>query len=132
MRISKKYGRRVETSSPEIKEDLIVPERYKDEKLLEANQDVVANTDKELGQVQMKIDTGDYPPIRLKPYRTPIHKRKLVEEEVNEMLDSGLIERSRFPWSFPINIVEKKDGGHRFCVDFRQSNAITKPFTPDR
>ena len=73
----------------------------------------------------MKMDTGDHPPIRLRPYRTPIHKRKLAEEAVNEMLDSGIIERS--PWSFLIAIVEKKDGEHRFYVDFRQLNAITKP-----
>ena len=53
----------METSISEIKEeDLIMPERYKDEirKLLKANRDVIANTDKELeqtGTVQMKIDT---------------------------------------------------------------------------
>ena len=46
---------------------------------------------------------------------------------MNEMMDSGMIERSKSPWSFPIVIVEKKDGGHRFCVDFRQLNSITKP-----
>ena len=101
MRVSKDYERKMETSSPEIKEeDLIVSERCKDEirKLLKANWDVIANTDKEVGQtgtVQMKIDTGDHPPIRLRPYRTPIHKRKLFEETVNEIL--GNIERSRPP-----------------------------------
>ena len=33
--------------------------------------DVVASSDKELGQIQsvlMKINTGDHPPIKLKPY----------------------------------------------------------------
>ena len=113
-------------------EDITVPEGYrrKLKGLLGNNRDVIAMTDKELGQtetVEMRIDTGDQPPIKLRPYRTPIHKRKLVEEAVNEMMDSGMIERSNSPWSFPIVIVEKKDGGHRFCVDFRQLNAITKP-----
>ena len=86
-------------------------------------------TNKELGQtktVEMRIDTGDHPPIKLWPYKTPIHKRKLVEEAVNEMMDSGMIERFKSPWNFPIVIVEKKDGGHRFCMDFCQLNAITK------
>ena len=46
---------------------------------------------------------------------------------MNEMMDSGMIERSKYPWIFPILIVEKKDGGHRFCEDFRRLNAITKP-----
>ena len=75
----------------------------------------------------MKIDTGDHQPIRLRPYRTPVHKRGVVGEAVKDMLDAGIIERSKSPWSFPIIIVEKKDGGHRFCVDFRKLNAITKP-----
>ena len=50
-----------------------------------------------------------------------------MEEAVNEMMNSGMIEKSKYPWSFPIVIVEKKDGRHRFCADFRQLNAITKP-----
>ena len=86
-------------------------------------------TDKELGQrktVEMKIDTGDHPPIKLRPHRTPIHK-KIVEETANEMMDSGMIERSKSRWNFPIVIVDKKDGGHRFYVNFRHLNANTNP-----
>lgn len=87
-------------------EDITVPECYRRELrgLLSRNREVIAMTDKELGQtetVEMRIDTGDHPPIKLRPYRTPIHKRKLVEEAVNEMMDSGIIERSKSPWSFP-------------------------------
>ena len=72
-RVSKDYGRKIEASRPEIKEeDLIVPQRYKDniKRLLKANGDVVANTDQQLGQtgtVQMKIENGDHPFIRLRP-----------------------------------------------------------------
>ena len=61
----------------------------------------------------MKIDTGNNPPIKLKPYRTPIHKRKLVEETLNEMLEARGIERYKSAWSFPIVVVDKKDE----CID---------------
>ncbi len=54
-------------------------------------------TDKELGQT--------------KTVKMRINKRKLVEEAVNEMMDSGMVERSKSPWCFHIVIVEKKDGG---------------------
>ena len=57
-------------------------------------------TNKELGQTKMEvIDTNDHPPIKLKLYRIPIHKRKLVEEAVNKMMDSGMSKRSKSPWS---------------------------------
>ena len=61
-------------------EEIIVPNKYRRDirKLLRDNKDRIANEDKELGQTQtvsMKIDTGDHPPIRLRPYRTPVHKR---------------------------------------------------------
>lgn len=60
----------------------------------------MANLDKELGQihtVRMIIDIGDNAPIKLRSDRIPIHKRLLVEEAVRDMLESGIVKRSKFP-----------------------------------
>ena len=74
----------------------------------------------------MKIDTGDHPPIKLRPYRVQLNNRKVIEHAVKEMLDAKIIERSRSEWSFPIVIVDKTDGSKRFCIDFRKLSKITK------
>ena len=74
----------------------------------------------------MCIDTGNHEPIKKQPYRTPLKQRKIVETAIEEMLEAGVIERSRSPWGFPIVLVEKRDGSKRFCVDFRALNKITK------
>ena len=99
------------------------------EKIVLQNRDLFAQTDSELGHtntIKMKIDTGNNPPKKMKPYRTPLNKRKIVDNAINEMLDANIIRRSKSPWSFPIVVVDKKDGTKRFCVDFRQLNKITK------
>ena len=52
-------------------------------------------------------------------------KMKKEEECVVEMLTGGQIEPSDSPWSSPVVLVTKKDGGTRFCVNYRQLNDAT-------
>ena len=51
---------------------------------------------------------------------------KEVREHIQEMLDGGVICPSQSPWCNAAVLVRKKDGGLRFCIDFRQQNSRTK------
>ena len=75
--------------------------------------------------VEHTIDTGDSPPIRCAPRRMSPQKIKQEETCVEEMLTGGQIEPSDSPWSAPVVLVTKKDGGTRFCVDYRRLNLAT-------
>ena len=75
--------------------------------------------------VEHEIDTGDGSPIRCAPRRMSPQKMKKEEECVTEMLTGGQIEPSDSLWSSPVVLVTKKDGGTRFCVDYRKLNDTT-------
>ena len=111
--------------------DLQVAEEHREviTRLVEDNKHLFAATDLELGHtdtVRMNIDTGDATPIKMRPYRTPLTKREVVNKAIDNMLEAGVINKSTSAWAFPIVVVDKKDGSKRFCVDFRQLNKISK------
>ena len=68
--------------------------------------------------VEHEIDMGDSSLIRCVSRRMSPQKMKKEEECVAEMLTGGQIEPSDRPWSSPVVLVTKKDGGTRFCVDY--------------
>ena len=74
----------------------------------------------------MQIDVGINDPIKMRPYRTPMTNRDVIDKAIDEMLGAYVIRRSRSPCSFPVVIVDKKDDGKRFCVDFRRLIKISK------
>ena len=77
-------------------------------------------------QAEHWINTGDSRPVKQKPYRIPVHLNKVVNKQVNDMLERSLICPSNSLWSSPIVLAPKKDGDYRFCVDFRRVNSATK------
>jgi hypothetical protein len=74
-----------------------------------------------------KIDLIDprIRPIKQKTRPVPFHLREKFKTFLNEQLAAGLIEPSSSPWSSPINIVGKKDGGIRVTQDYRLLNQQT-------
>lgn len=69
--------------------------------------------------------TTDEPVVR-RPYRMPLTKQKIVENEVDKMLNDGVIRESTSPFCAPVVLAKKKDGTQRFCVDYRELNKVTK------
>ena len=65
--------------------------------------------------VEHTIDTGGSSPIHCAPRRMSPQKIKQEEACVEEMLSGGQIEPSDSPWSVPVVLVTKKDGGTLFC-----------------
>ncbi|KAF0735495.1 hypothetical protein Ae201684_008062 [Aphanomyces euteiches] len=75
--------------------------------------------------IEFSIDTGNNPPIRSVPYRTSKAEGDIMEAELNQYLDLGLIRPSKSPWSSPVLMIRKPDGSIRFCIDYRKLNSVT-------
>ncbi|KZS13498.1 Uncharacterized protein APZ42_021358 [Daphnia magna] len=78
------------------------------------------------GDVEHTIQTGEANPVFCQPYRVSKFERDLINEKLGEMLRDGINQPSQSPWSSPVVLVRKKSGDHRFCVDYRRLNAVTK------
>ena len=58
---------------------------------------------------EMTIDKDlNLPHIVTKPYSLPLKQHKFVEQEIKNLLEAGLIERSMSPYMAPIIIVPRK------------------------
>ena len=97
--------------------------------MLNENRDALAFSIEELGQceiVPMKIIVDESQGvISSRPYRYSPQKMDIIDKEVRQLIDIGVIEPSESAWRSPLVVVQKKDGKPRLCTDFRMLNQIT-------
>ncbi len=97
--------------------------------LLREFQDVFSKGDLDIGHFsgfQHRIDTGDAEPFKERMRRTPLGFQEEEERHLKAMLAADVIQPSSSPWSSAPVLVRKKDGGLRWCVDFRKLNHLTR------
>ena len=65
---------------------------------------------------ELVIDTGDAKPVNQGPRRQSPEHRRMVSEHIKDLLDNGIIEPSRSPWSSPVLLVPKGESGTRMLI----------------
>ena len=101
-------------------------------KFLESHHEAFSLEPQERGEthlVEMEISTGNAEPVKQGMRRMPFAIRCEVARQLEDMQKSGVIQPSKSPWSSPVVMVRKRDGTHRFCVDYRKLNTVTKADT---
>ena len=72
----------------------------------------------------MRIVPKDERPIFQKPRRLPAPEREVVENQIAEWLNDGVIEKCSSEYASPVVVVRKKDGSPRVCIDYRKLNRV--------
>ncbi|UYV74104.1 hypothetical protein LAZ67_11002126, partial [Cordylochernes scorpioides] len=72
----------------------------------------------------VKIPTNSDKIITIRPYRVPICDQQEIRNQVQQMLENGIIEQSFSPSSSPVTLVTKRDKTKRFCIDYRKVNEL--------
>ena len=77
---------------------------------------------------QMSINTGDSDPVSQKPYPFAMTHYNWIKEEIDKLLEAGVIRNSHSSWLALIIVVPKGDGGKHLVIDYRALNKITRKF----
>jgi len=97
-------------------------------KLIKENLDCFARNLSEIGSVkdaECEINLTSNMPVNARPYRIPETLKPELKRQIDELLEAGIIEPSKSPYSSPVVMVKKKDGSLRLCCDYRRLNQIT-------
>lgn len=72
--------------------------------------------------IKLKIVLKDSIPVAQRPRRLSLLEQQVVEQQIKEWLQAGIIRVSFSEYASPLVLVKKKNGETRVCVDYRLLN----------
>ena len=96
--------------------------------LIEGYTDIFSMSEDDIGHsmtVKHRIELADPTPFKQRHRRIPPGMFEEVRNHLQMLLSSGMIRRSKSPWSSNVVLCRKKDGKLRMCIDYRQLNQRT-------
>ena len=76
------------------------------------------------GDFKIELKEGSHP-VKKGLYPMSLTELEETKTQVDKLLDLGFVRPSTSPWASPVLFASKKDGGLRFCVDYRALNKMT-------
>ena len=120
------YRQREGVRDVKLGDELPEDQRRVQKDLVRRYPDTFTDMPGETDVIQNQIRLTDDTPIRCKPYPLPYAMREELRNEVDTMLEMGVVRPPTSPYGSPIVMVKKKDGSNRVCIDFRKLNKITE------
>ncbi|GFY55969.1 putative blastopia polyprotein [Trichonephila inaurata madagascariensis] len=74
--------------------------------------------------IELSITVTDDKPIYHSPRRLPFTERDIVDKQIDEWTQNGIIEPCSSDYASQVLVVRKKDGSPRVCIDFRKLNRV--------
>ena len=109
-----------------INPDLSEEKKQKLRDLLEEYQDVFSDVPTKTHLITHEIKLNTDEPVYCKPYKVPINMVSKVNDELKQMLEQGIIERSNASYASPMVIIKKKNSDSlRLCIDYTRLNRIS-------
>ena len=119
-----------------IKPDSFTPSKYQLDSTTQQQLDYLLGTFKDqfmkdettIGTIPLTQMSIDSDPVSQKPYPIAMKHYQWVKEEIDKLLEAGVIRNSHSSWSAPIIVVPKGDGGKCLVIDYRALNKVTRKF----
>ena len=106
--------------------DQLNPEQlHQINELLANHADIFSTGEDDIGfcdKIKHRIDLIDETPFKQKTRRIPPAMISEVRQHIDQLLSTGIIRKSKSPWSSNVVLVRKRNGKLRMCVDYRMFN----------